>query len=215
MPLILSKVIENEQAILGVWEVEETIERLVLIANLSESERHPFTNIKNENRAKQWLVSRIVLNEISGESNLSIIYEDNGRPHIDDGIHHVSISHTNRFVSVILSRDYKVGIDIETIHPRILKVWPKFISKDENTFLENSTALTESLVLIWSAKEALFKMDGRGSMDFRRNISIKPFNIQKDGRIFGSISKSGISLDFPLNYQVIEDHVMVYVSAPI
>lgn len=215
MPLILKQQIENEQAILGVWEINESLESLEPLAKLNKKEQLSFESIINENRAKQWLVSRIVLNEISGSDELSVIYENNGRPLVNDGIHHVSISHTSRFVAVILSRYFKVGIDIEGIHPRILKIRPKFVSSDENLFLENTDELTESLILIWSAKEALFKMDGRGNMDFRKNISVKPFVLQSDGEIFGTISKHDISLDFSLNYRIIQDHILVYVCAPI
>lgn len=215
MPLIIKQLLENKQVIVGVWEINESLESLSAICPLNRLEEISFKAIKNENRAKQWLISRILLNELSDTNDLSVVYEKNGRPLINDGIHHVSISHTSKYVAVILSRYFKVGIDIEGIHPRILKIRPKFVSDDENLFLQNTNALTESLILIWSAKEALFKMDGRGNMDFKRNLSIKPFSVQKEGQIFGVISKDEISLDFSLDYQIIQDHILVYVMAPI
>ena len=192
MPLILKQETENQQAKLGVWEIAEPLESLALSAKLSDKETIIFKAIRNENRAKQWLVSRIVLNEISEKAKLSIVYEKSGRPLIDDGLHHISISHTSKFVAVILSRYLKVGIDIEGIHPRILKIRPKFVSPDEDLFLGNEEDLQEKLILIWSAKEALFKMDGRGNMDFRKNISIKPFSLQEKGSIYGSIIRKSI-----------------------
>ncbi len=215
MPLIVKQRLKNEQVVIGVWEIDETLESLSALCPLNSSEEISFNAIKNENRAKQWLISRILLNEIFGTNELSVVYEKNGRPIVNDGIHHISISHTSRYVAVILSRYFKVGIDIEGIHPRILKIRPKFVSDAESLFLHATNALTEYLILIWSAKEALFKMDGRGNMDFRRNLSIKPFRIQNEGQIFGAITKNDISLDFPIDYKIIHDHILAYVMSPI
>jgi phosphopantetheinyl transferase len=114
-----------------------------------------------------------------------------------------------------LSDSLKVGIDIECIHDRILKIRSKFVAAKEDVFLKEDNFLTENLILIWSAKEALFKMDGKGNMDFRKNISIKPFHLQDSGFIMGAISKNNLVHEFPLSYQKIQDHMMVFVTTPI
>ncbi len=215
MPLILNQEVENKQAIIAVWEIKETLEILYTLASLNDEERYTFNQIKNENRAKQWLVSRIILTQISGNKELSIIYEESGRPLIKDENFHISISHTSKYVAVILSENLKVGIDIEGIHDRILKIRSKFVSAKEDLFLKEDIFLTENLILIWSAKEALFKMDGKGNMDFRKNISIKPFHLQQSGLIMGTISKNIFVHEFPISYQKIQDHMMVFVTTPI
>ncbi len=215
MPFILNQEIENKQARLAVWEINEPIGILHSMVKLNFNEQNLFCEIRNENRAKQWLVSRIILDHISGNKELSIIYEESGRPLIKDEHFHISISHTSRFVAVILSKNLKVGIDIEGVHDRILKIRSKFVSSEENIFLKEDNSLVENLILIWSAKEALFKMDGKGNMDFRKNISIKPFNLQETGLITGAISKDKLVHDFSLSYQKIKDHIMVFVTTPI
>ena len=215
MPLILNQEIENQQAKLGVWEINESMDSLFSMVELNDEEQIVFSAIKNKNRAKQWLTSRVILSQISGNNKLSIIYEKNGRPLINDVEYHISISHTSKFVAVILSRFLEAGIDIEEIHPRILKIKPKFVSIEENKFLKDDKNLIENLILIWSAKEALFKMDGKGNMDFRKDILIKPFNIQEDGIISGSIIREETSHNHPLYYKKIQDHILVYLTTSI
>lgn len=215
MPLVFNSEIENHQAKLGIWKIEESVEDLLERAHLNENEKAVFGNMRNENRKKQWLVSRIILEILSENGKLLIIYENNGQPLIDDGFYQISISHTTKFVAVIISRFLKVGIDIEGIHPRILKIRHKFVSQIENDFLNEDENLLENLFLIWSAKEALFKMYGKGEVDFRKNIQIKPFNIQADGVIQSKFTIEDFSKDYFLKYRKIEDHILVYVTAAI
>jgi len=215
MPLVFNNEIENSKAKLGVWEIQESVDFLLESTNLTEKEKIVFGTMRNENRKKQWLASRIILDKLSENNNLSIVYEKNGQPLMNDGIHQISISHTSKFVAVILSRFLKVGIDIEGIHPRILKIRHKFVSEIENDFLKNDENLLESLFLIWSAKEAIFKMYGKGNVDFRKNIQVKPFIIQTDGVIESVFSSETVSRDHKLKYRKIEDHMLVYVTSAI
>jgi 4'-phosphopantetheinyl transferase len=215
MPLIFNSEIANQKVKLGIWELQESVDALLLLASLSKNDEERFCELRHESRKKQWLASRIILQELSGNPKLSVSYEKTGRPIINDGIHHVSISHTVNFVSVILGKSTKVGIDIEYIHPRILKVAHKFVSQAEENFLKNHKNLQESLVLIWSAKEALFKLNGKTDMDFRKNILIKPFDIQDDGVLFGIVQKENISHEHKLYYKRIADHMLVYAMTAI
>jgi len=215
MPLVFNNEIENNKAKLGVWEIQESVDFLLESTNLTEKEKIVFFTMQNENRKKQWLVSRIILDKLSGKSELSIIYEKNGQPLINDGVHQISISHTSKFVAVILSRFLKVGIDIEGIHPRILKIRHKFVSDIENDFLIDDENLLERLFLIWSSKEALFKMYGKGNVDFRKHIQVKPFSLQTDGVIQSVFVAETVSQNYTLKYRKIADHMLVYVTSAI
>ncbi|MBU1012665.1 MAG: 4'-phosphopantetheinyl transferase superfamily protein [Bacteroidetes bacterium] len=215
MPLVFNNEIENHKAKLGIWEIQESVDFLLDCTNLTENEKIVFNTMRNENRKKQWLASRIILDKLSENSKHLIVYENNGQPFISDGIHQISISHTSKFVAVILSRFLKVGIDIEGIHPRILKIRHKFVSPSENDFIEDDGNLLESLFLIWSAKEAIFKMYGKGNIDFRKNIHVKPFSIQADGVIQSVLSTKTVSQAYTLKYRKIADHLLVYVTSVI
>jgi len=215
MPLVLNNEIENRKAKLGIWEIQESVDYLLECTNLTENEKMVFDTMRNENRKKQWLASRIILDKLSDNSKHLIVYKNNGQPFISDGIHQISISHTSKFVAVILSRFLKVGIDIEGIHPRILKIRHKFVSPSENDFIEDDGNLLESLFLIWSAKEALFKMYGKGNIDFLENIHVKPFSIQANGVIQSVLSTKTVSQAYTLKYRKIADHLLVYVTSAI
>lgn len=213
MPLILNTEIADRQAKLGIWEIQESLEFLKSNVRLSKNEELTFEKIKNENRKKQWLASRIILDKISETNKLSIVYKENGQPLIKDGTHQISISHTTKYVAVILSQFLNVGIDIEGIHPRVLKIRHKFVSNEEDHYLNNSQNLEESLILIWSAKEALFKMHGKQNVDFRKNITIKPFKIQPIGEIESLFSIDNNARSHHLHYKKIHDHMLVYVTS--
>ena len=215
MPLIFNREIVHQKVKLGVWQLQESVDALLLLASLNKSDEDNFSKLKHESRKKQWLASRIILRQISENPKFSVSYEKTGRPIINDNIHHISISHTADFVSVILGKSTKVGIDIERIHPRILKVAHKFVSQAEDSFLASHKDLQESLVLIWSAKEALFKLNGKTDMDFRKNILIKPFDIQDEGVLFGMVQKENVSQEYKLHYRRIGDHVLVYAMTAI
>ncbi len=215
MPLIHKIKIEKFKSIIGVWKIDESVDQLLSSIDLSEIEKSAFRAFKNEGRQKQWLASRIILSEISENNKLSVGYEKNGSPFIENSQAQISISHTSEYVTVMLSNKHNIGIDIEKIHPRVLKIRHKFMSDTENIFIEKHKNLAESLILIWSAKEALFKMYGKGNLDFAKNIEIKPFGNQDKGELIGSINKNGICSKHHLKYLKIDDHMLVYVHSSV
>ena len=57
-------------------------------------------------------------------------YNSNGKPFLEKG-GFISISHSKSLIGLAWSFDYNIGIDIEEIHERILKVEQRFIHEDE------------------------------------------------------------------------------------
>ncbi|MCC8155573.1 MAG: siderophore biosynthesis protein, partial [Tannerellaceae bacterium] len=96
----------------GVWKIEETIEELLAYF----SDTTPFFSFLNskapENRKKEWLACRILLNQLLGREVL-ISYHSTGAPYPEDLSCYISFSHTKGYVAVIWHPDYPVGIDIE------------------------------------------------------------------------------------------------------
>ncbi len=211
MPLVRTIRNKENSTIIGIWELSESLDRLFAMIDLNEQDLVAYHNFKAEGRKKQWLASRIILHQISENNKLSITYGDNRNPLIEGRSQQLSISHTNEFVTVILSDKFRVGIDIEKIHPRVLKIRHKFVSDEESEYLSEDQ-LNEKLILIWSAKEALYKMYGRGKLDFRKNLKIEPFNFQADDCVSGVINTGNIKRKYALNYLKISDHLMVYVA---
>ena len=185
--------IEKKEVSILVWEITETLEELLdLYGNINT------TNYTSEKRKKEHLISRLMLNKLC--ENGTIIYNEFGAPELDNG-KHLSISHSNELVTVIIS-DKKSGIDIEKISEKALRIASKFVSKKNLTKLNK-----EKATLIWCLKEAIYKWYQKGGVDFIKDIIIPEFFAKKHGKVTAYFSRKKLNL----NYLKINNHYLVYV----
>jgi phosphopantetheinyl transferase len=191
MPII-HKIEEKEITIL-VWEMTETLEELqVLLGRLNIS------NHTSEKRKKEQLTTRLLLKEIL--PNKTIIYNKFGAPKLDNG-QHISISHSADLVAIIIS-DEKTGLDIEKISEKTLHLASKFVS-EKNLINLNK----EKSTLTWCLKEAIYKWDQKGGIDFIKDIIITEFTPKEHGKVMAFLKNKKLNL----NYQKINDHYLVYI----
>lgn len=194
---------------IGVWKIEESLEDLILeTKNGYVDELESFTN---ESRKKQYLASRLILQNILNQNHIVVNHDENGKPSLFNSNHHISISHTNKFVAVIISKTKKAGIDIEMIHPRIHKTRRRFVSESEEKWLKDSDFVDQQLFLIWGAKEAMLKTVGDRRIDFLKNMWVNSFDFSKHGVFESRMEYLEINKTYKVNYQQIEDHLLVYI----
>ena len=177
---------------IAIWEITETLGRLLELADAINT-----SNFNTKKRKKEWIASRLLLNEIN--SNYSISYNIFGAPELNNGSY-ISISHSKGLVAIIISQQ-NAGIDIEEISEKALRVSSKFVSKDS---LKSLTA--EKATLIWSCKEAVFKWYQKGGIYFISDIKLYPFKIMEKGEIKAEFRNTKLIL----NYQKIHNHYLVY-----
>jgi len=177
---------------IAVWEITETLDGLLQLANAINT-----SNFNTKKRKKEWIASRLLLNEIN--SNYSISYNIFGAPELNNGSY-ISISHSKGLVAIIISQQ-NTGIDIEEISGKALRVSSKFVSKDN---LKSLTA--EKATLIWSCKEAVFKWYQKGEINFISDIKLYPFKIMEKGEITAEFRNTKLIL----HYQKIHNHYLVY-----
>jgi len=191
MGIIRNTTVQN--CIIAIWEITETLEELLQLSHVIST-----ADFNTEKRKKEWLASRLLLNEIN--PNYSISYNTFGTPELSNDSN-ISISHSKGLVAIIISQK-QVGIDIEEISEKALRVSSKFVST------KNLKALTaEKATLIWCCKEAIYKWYQKGDVDFIADIKLHPFE---------NMEKGGITAEFRntqliLNYQKINNHYLVYV----
>ncbi len=144
--------------------------------SLSEAEEKYFCGIKNNRRRYEWLLVRyLIQTEIY---NAQIAYSPNGKPYLEDSDLNISISHTDNFVAVLLSSKEEIGLDVQLPKQQLLKIRHKFISEEEQQWLDYENIF--QLCQLWSAKEALFKLHEKGSLDFKTNMRlISPIDNQE------------------------------------
>jgi 4'-phosphopantetheinyl transferase len=215
MPLIFDK---KEAAFsLGIWRMDEEPDEMLKTGIISSKDAERVHSFQSSARRKEWICTRLLLAGLMPAMNLSIEYDDKGKPHLRNSISdkevqqfHISVSHTKNYVAVIVSEKYPVAIDIELLHPRIEKIAYKFISDEEMKYLPADNPL-QQYYLIWSAKECLFKMHGRGEMLFKEHLFVHPFEFSPDkGEMTATIRKDNLLKTYSLNYQFYDELLLVY-----
>lgn len=166
MPLVYQQNI-NPFTKLGVWhinEVESFFTKQVPLQN----------NISHPHKRLQHLAGRILLRELFEDFPLQlIIIADTKKPFLANEAFHFSISHCGNYAAAIVSKQNRVGVDIEIPHEKILRIRHKYLSGEEIKMLEQLTAdPIHLLTMAWSVKEALFKWYGVGQIDFIEHLHI-------------------------------------------
>jgi phosphopantetheinyl transferase len=207
MGLYLKKIIDNN-SILGLWEMEEEVKALLQRIKLSARDTITFNAFRNDKRRREWLSTRILLNELL-KSNIYISYDEYGKPWLENSPYNISISHTNGIVGVMLTTKKQLGLDIERMSSKIGKIALKFLNSREFQMLSVENRIFH-LYIHWCAKEALFKIYGKNSLSFTKNLTINPFDIQKNGQITGNIITNFTHEEYKLNYFTLDDYIIVW-----
>jgi 4'-phosphopantetheinyl transferase EntD len=197
MPLFYQHNINGDTK-LGIWRIEEPDSFFLEKVPLKTDVSHPFKRMQH--LAGRWLLPFLFADFPLEEIRIA----DTRKPFLESEKYHFSISHCGPFAAAIVSSRHRVGVDIESITPRIRNVSHKFLDEAELPFFNeeyrrrlnetggNEKVYDEMLTLIWSAKESIFKWYGLGEMDFRKHMQLKakidvfgdwltlPFALNKD-----------------------------------
>ncbi|MEI7724511.1 MAG: 4'-phosphopantetheinyl transferase superfamily protein [Bacteroidota bacterium] len=194
----------------GIWIITETAEELLANINLSSSETILYETFRHELRKKQWLAYRALLKHLLAPLTTNMSYDANGKPFLDSGSHHISVSHAGDFAAAVFSKKAAVGIDIEKMKDRVEKVKDRFLQKRELETLTPESRL-EQLYVFWGGKEALYKLQGKPGVDFRNDIYIHPFDYlcNTNFRCNASITINQDQHEYSLFYQKIDDYMLV------
>jgi len=166
MPLILKET--NDQASIACWETTEDL--------LFFEEQLPYrSSAANEQRKVQQMSARMALFQLDPKFPFSsVLMANNRKPELEDRSMEFSLTHTQKMAAAILSSSHKVGIDVENIDPRVLKIENKFLHPDEIKGLSfDEKERVSELTLMWTIKETVFKCFGRSAIDFSHDILVK------------------------------------------
>ena len=134
-------------------------------------------------------------------------YDDKGKPYLLGDSRHISISHSHDMLAVIVNEQESTGIDIELKRDKVSKIKHKFLTDTE---LLDANDDVEKLLIYWAAKETLYKIYGLKEVDFIEHLFVKPFTKHNLGLIIGEINLPNFKEKFELNYQLLEDYILVY-----
>ena len=208
MGLYLKKKLDNEAEI-GVWQITETEEELKELSSTPTDEMEEISFIRSESLRKQRLAVRALLNTMF-DDKVYLSHHDNGKPYIENNPINISISHTAKYVAVILHEEENVGIDIESLDRDFSAVEKKALSEDEIDDLEDEKR-NEQLAIYWCAKEAIFKLLSRYNVDFAEQIEIERFRPRGEGELEATFISKNEEEEFDLEYITFDRHVLVWV----
>ena len=209
MGLYLKKTLENG-ATVAVWQITETEEELTRLSATPTDEMEEISFIKSESLRKQRLAVRALLGELF-EDKVYLSHHDNGKPYLENMVTNISITHTEKYVAVILHDEEDVGIDLESMDRDFSAVEKKALSEDEIDDLDDERR-NEQLAIYWCAKEAIFKRVSAYRVDFAEQIEVERFRPRGEGELEATfIHKDGYEEEFELEYLPFDRHVLVWV----
>lgn len=209
MPLFYQHNI-NDATKLAVWRITEPedffLEKVIWQNKIS----HPHKKL-------QHLAGRYLLQLLHPDFPLHLIsIAESKKPLLSNGEFHFSISHCGDYAAAIVSENKNVGIDVELITPKIELIKSKFLSEEEMNLLSTvhyqlSNVHYQLLTLFWSAKEAIFKWHGKGSVDFKKNMVIDQLSFENEQ---GSIDAHFIKderIDLKIDFRFFQELCLAWV----
>ena len=212
MALYLTKDLDDDgHSRLGVWQVSETEEELRALTSVPSDELEEISYVKSESLRRQKLAVRALLDAMFDEK-VYLSHHDNGKPYIENNATNISITHTEKYVAVILDDNDEVGIDCESLDRDFSAVEKKALSEDEIDDLDDE-GRNEQLAIYWCAKEAIYKKMSQYNVDFAEQIEVEDFKIKGEGELEATfIHKDGYEEEFDLNYMTFDRHVLVWIA---
>ena len=198
----------DRDCLLGVWEINEGFDQLREQVFLSPDEEVRLASFRHEARKLEFLSVRALLQQMAGRE-ARIVYDRTNKPYLEDNQYNISISHSGNLTSVLLSREKKVGIDMEQMTHRISRISHYFINPEEK-ITEDETKKRYHLYIHWCAKEALYKICDKNALNFRTHMVIEPFDPAVEGTIRGHVDNGKMQRTFDLQYRRMKDYVMVW-----
>lgn len=206
MPLIDQ--INNQYGTIGLWELKESVDDLMPACQLNTADTERLKTFNVEKRKLEFLASRLLLQNLWPECPV-ISYNNSGKPLLKNSNINISITHSASVVGIFLS-EQNIGIDIEQTNRNIDKVVSRFTNPTEREFIEKSTDPQFLKILLWSAKEAIFKCCGIEGVQFNEQINIVPFDYTAQKRFSGSLYHSEKVFNYDLFFTIIKNNVLVY-----
>ncbi len=207
MPILFNEKFEGDCE-LGIWEITESYDELLSRVHLFPGERDRLESFRSDARKVEFLSVRALLKELLGRS-VQIVYNDKRKPYLTQCEYRISISHSRNLTGIMLSKEKKVGLDMEFMSHKIGDIESKFINDDEK-ITDDPELRKYHLYIHWCAKEALYKICDKQDINFRKNLTIEAFEPQPCGRIVGWVDNRFWHDKFPLHYFTINNYVVAY-----
>ena len=207
MPLYKLSVRDDEACTLAIWEIVEEEEDLVAsLPNGEELLAEARNRFKASGRRLEWLAVRRLMHEVGCLSPIK--YYPSGRPYLEDDERFVSISHTRGYAAIAMHTKQPIGLDIEQRTERVCRVGEKFLSNEEKIFLPQGKKNVEAMLVIWTVKEAMFKLMDKEGVDFAHHLHVSPFEMAEVGSLVAHETLTEERKSFQFTFHLYPDFVL-------
>lgn len=205
MPIFFQHQIDTNTR-LGIWKIEETEEFFKENVPQHRDVTHPHKRL-------QHLAGRFLLRFLFPDFPYELIkIADTRKPFLPDEQYHFSISHCGDYAAAIVSKDKRVGVDVEIPVEKIERIADKFLSNQEKEMfnIQPSNLNFQLLTLLWSCKEAVFKWYGDGGVDFSEHIQLQK---QHEGSETVDCLFTKNQTKFSIHYHLFDHLVLAWVMS--
>ena len=170
MPLI-NRINLSKELQIFIWHIEESIEDLFENIKLTPDDLNRLKKRKKIINQKGFLAIRnlFLYSDINPE-NLS--YNSMGAPVLKSG-KKISISHSQTVAGIAYGSN-PLGFDLQYYQKKILNIAPRFLHIEED-FVWYGSYEIEKITLVWTAKEAIYKLIQKKGINFSEQLLIAPF----------------------------------------
>ncbi len=205
MPLYMSDFTPDKGG-WAVWQCTETdneLRHLLPSDGLYNREMDSFH--AHARRIRERLAVRVLMYACWGKEH-TVAYLPSKAPYLTDSQYRISISHTDGYAAICWHPSSPVGIDIELLRPKTLRLIPRFMHPSEHAEGNLLTVAT----LNWSAKETLYKLlPCQEATDFIHHLRIAPFTLARKGVLIARDVRQK-NIVYTLHYRVESDFVLTW-----
>ena len=194
----------NETTTAYFWYITEDVTSLFRAVSLKDTSLFRLEGMKSSAHQRGFLAVRMLLQHL-GYTDYDLTYDEAGKPHLSDG-KHISISHSHEFSCICIS-DELMGIDLEKLKDKTLRIAPRFM---EVKHLENLSVLEqmEKATVVWGIKESIFKIKNEKGISFPEHIFEDKFCFS-DGKCAAELHFNNTIEKFKIHFYKVEDYIFV------
>lgn len=205
MPLFYTHNI-NAACGLAVWHITE---------DEAFFRRHvtPQREVTHPHKRLQHLAGRYLLKVLDPSFPVDKILLDGRRPYLDNNTFHFSISHCGDYAAAIVSRNFRVGIDVELATEKVVRLEQKFLTETEQSIIRSAgfKSVLKGLTTAWSTKESMFKWYALGNVDFRKDMEIREVEINSNGIQLRGFFYKGMEQGLNIHSRYFDDLCLTWV----
>ena len=139
-------------------------------SNITAADVASASRFQNERRRTEHLAWRRVVRRELGR-DVVIDYNEVGAPVVNLEATHLSVAHGAGRVAVAIANK-RVGIDIESLERNFESISSRYMSAEEQALSTHK----EWGAMVWTAKEALYKLYGERGLDLKCDITLTHYN---------------------------------------